>query len=292
MRKEDLFEAMSGIDNKLIERADSQKAKKPKGIFRLASAAAALIIIVAAVFLASGNVRPEVTEPQSSEAETNDVTASFAMPEKQVINGVTVKAIDSDEAPNGSYMADMAYLSEDEIINGLGRNKDGKRDFENTVVLGRITKIQNLELNFGSYGVDWKGDWIDYFAIVEIEVDEVYRGEIKPGERARVFAYFPIGNDDVWIEDGGVGEHMKEGMRGIFIFYRNTVNELGANGKTILISDLGADYCFGDALRYYFLETENGLLYADDEYGYTPFNGLHNPQTLEDVAEYVKGIIR
>jgi hypothetical protein len=97
----------------------------------------------------------------------------------------------------------------------------------------------------------------------------------------------PISADGFWAEDSEVIAQLRPGMTGIFmpIVYTRENSFLSAGGETLIQKDI-ADFGLPDGVRFAFLETDHGIVYARGE-----FPGLPDAQTLDEVAAYVRQMI-
>ena len=178
--------------------------------------------------------------------------------------------------PISKAMYDLVSLTEEEIFQGRN-GRDGA--WENVIFYGEVKKIRNIVLDFRGASLDYH---LDYQAIAEIEVREVYRGDIAPGDVISVLLPCPIGKG-VWVEDTGVISQLREGMTGIFMPIRYSETDCWEeNGVTLILRDV-AGYGLPDGERYAFLETPGGLAYA----GQWAFPSLPENAALEDVKALI-----
>lgn len=93
----------------------------------------------------------------------------------------------------------LAYLTEDELFHS----------YNTDIFSGTIKEIRNIEIDFNGHA--------DYRAFAKIEVADVIRGEIMPGEIASILLPAPINVKGLWVEDTDVISHMAIGTSGIFM---------------------------------------------------------------------------
>ncbi len=169
--------------------------------------------------------------------------------------------------PYSSMENMLIYLTEEELFT----------HFDTAIFKGTVTEIRNIQLDFN-------GDK-NYRALAKIQVEHTYRGDCTAGEIVTVLLPCPI-TDRVWVEDTEVISRLEVGMTGIFmpvIYGADSFWE--QNGATLLLRDV-ADYGFADGMRYAFLETDGGLVFARHAYP-----SMENASTLEEVEAYVIAMI-
>ena len=168
----------------------------------------------------------------------------------------------------------LVELTEEEIFFGW-------RDIgETTIVRGTVTDIRNIVVSFNGDNA--------YRALVDVAAETVLRGECQPGDVVTVMIPCPV-MDGFWVEDTGVISQVKVGMEGIFMLNRYDEESIWMqNGVTLYTIDI-AEYGLLDGERFAFLQTDSGLVYS--RWTYQEFEGFGEPQTLDDVEEYIRGVI-
>ncbi|AEV68489.1 hypothetical protein [Acetivibrio clariflavus] len=142
---------------------------------------------------------------------------------------------------------------------------------------GTVTGIQNIE-------IDFNGDK-EYRSIAEIEVEKVYRGNIKLGDNLSVLLPCPI-SINLKVEDTDIISQIKVGTTGIFMpMEYNESSIWEQKGAVLMLKDV-ADYGFADGRRYAFLETDTGLIFARDAYP-----SIEAATTLQEVENFVLKMI-
>lgn len=250
VRKEKISEAIGAIDEKfVVEAAEYQadrKAVRRRGILKWGSIAACLMLVIAAAI-------PKI----------NDLLHGIELSDAS--HGVTVKY--ASKVPEQSMTADLAYLTEDELFT----------EFDTVIFRGTVTKIDNIELDFNGFTA--------YRALAEIEISEVYRGEVESGNTVTALLTCPVGKN-IWVSETETVASMREGMNGIFMLNMYDESSLiKLNGATLALTDL-ADCGFPDGLRYAFLETEDGLIFDLNAYP-----SISDATTLDEIEEYVISMI-
>lgn len=173
-----------------------------------------------------------------------------------------------------SSSASLIELTEEEIFFGWG-------DIGETVIVrGTVTDIQNII-------VDFDGDSA-YRALIYVQAETVIRGDCQPGDVVTVLIPCPI-SDGFWVEDTGVISRVQVGMEGIFMLNRYDEESIWMqNGVTFYPIDI-AEYGLLDGERFAFLQTDDGLVYS--KWPYDNFEGFGKPQTLDEVEDYIRGVI-
>lgn len=243
MNTEFISEAIGELDAQFVGEAMDFKGRARHAWAKWAACAACLALVIGAVLFAAGRGQSQI--PLSGESV-----------------GVSARYIDA--APGVSSSASLIYLTEEELFTY----------FDTAIFRGTIKEIRNIELDFN-------GDRA-YRAIAEIEIERVYRGPCAEGETVKVLLPCPI-EQGLWVEDTEVVSAMREGMRGIFmpVIYDRENSLWEQNGAVLIQKDI-ADYGFADGVRYAFLETDKGLVFARECY-----ETIADAQTLDEVEEYI-----
>ena len=167
-------------------------------------------------------------------------------------------------APHVKTHYDLVYLTEYEIIN----------DWTTDIFYGTVEEIRNISISFN-------GD-VSYQAIAKIKVNEVLHGDVAYGDVISVLLPCPIGQW-LWIEDTGVISQLRAGMSGIFMPRKYMEDDTWEqNGAILVLSDI-TDYGLGDGERFAFLETSQGLVFADFAYPSLPKDA-----GLDDVRAFIE----
>lgn len=245
MNEKQLFKEIGFLDDDLIEEAEnSQIAKKTRIInIKWVGIGACLALFFGLSMIYFYNQKSDINLVRSS-------------------GNVRVKYIDN--APDIMMSASLTIaLTEEEILNS-----------NTSIFKGTIEEIQNIEIKISGI--------TEYRAIATIKIEKVYRGTAEVGETVTILLPCAI-NNGTWTEDTEVVSEMRVGMKGIFmpIKYDET-SVFTVKSSTLFMQDL-ADYGFLDGVRYTFLETPNGLLFAKDV-----FQSVGNATSLEEVEEYIK----
>ena len=188
-----------------------------------------------------------------------------AIPLSAASSGVTARY--GEPAFAFSSSADLAPLTEEELFT----------QFDTAVFQGTVEQVDNIVLDFNGSE--------NYRALARISVEEVYRGPCRAGDTVTVLLPCPI-LEGFWVEDTEVVSAMAPGVRGIFmpmVYDETSVRE--ENGATLALLDV-ARYGFADGSRYAFLETEEGLLYAQWAYP-----SLAGAESLDQVEAFVTDMI-
>lgn len=261
MKEERILQALNHVEDSYVaDAAPGGKKKKHPVWVGLAAAAACMVLIVAG---ALAIVRQLGLGGQGSPDHGTHKTGEILLSERS--QKVTVEY--TDHAPAVSTIADLQWFSEKELFG----------NWDTAIFLGTVQSIDNIVLDFNGEK--------DYKALMEIQVEQVYRGEMMSGETIQILLPCSFG-DNTWREDTGVISQLDVGMRGIFmpkLYGEDSICSM--NGATLYYQDLAA-YGLLDGERFAFLETEQGLVFDRSAY-----ESISDAQTLEDIQAYVLGMI-
>jgi len=179
--------------------------------------------------------------------------------------GVTIQQIENAPCPTGKN--ELIYLTEEELFT----------HFDTAIFRGTVTGIQNIRLSFNGDNV--------YRALATIHVEAVFRGNCTPGDTVSVLLPCPVSNG-VWVEDTEVISRLQEGMTGIFmpIIYRED-SCWEQNGAKLYLQEV-APYGFADGMRYAFLKTDAGVMFARHAYP-----SMENARTLDEIEAYILAML-
>lgn len=161
----------------------------------------------------------------------------------------------------------LIWLSEEEIF----------ADRDTAIFKGTVTNIQNIVIQWSDHD--------EYRAIATIRVDKLYRGDCAEGEEITVLLPCPI-MEKYKVEDTGIIAQLEIGMTGIFMPYPHREDSICGQGNATLYLKEVADYGLADGMRYAFLETDRGLVFADHA-----FETIRHARTLDQIEEYVMDMI-
>ena len=227
MKADHLFEILGDMDDTYIaEATEYPRQFIHRKRFGFGIAAAACLILAAA------GVGIWMQAPVNHEIRLSDAS-----------KGVTVKYVESPVDETNNYFindmmsSDMVMLSADEIFH----------EYDTVIFRGTVAKIQEIEIGFFMQK--------EYAAIVDLIVEEVYRGDLQSGETISV--YIPSSS---WIYCActEVMDDMQVGMEGIFMpQILDQTDVTVRNHATLLKKDL-ADYELWQ--QFLILQGEEGLL--------------------------------
>lgn len=250
MKGNELLEKLSVVDGAYIEEAEQAPVRRKRPLY--AAAACLCLLALAAVLLAGG--RRQVVP--LSEHSTATVTYGA----------------DREALQLGSH-AELEYLTEEELFAPAGLY----------AFRGVVTALQNLTLDFG---VEDGAACREYCCVADIRVDTVYQGELSEGQTIQVLLPCAVGTDGFWYEDCANISRVEVGMEGIFLPIAYTEDSyLEMNGKQLRWLDL-APCGLWDGMRYVFLQTERGLVWADG--AYVSAGKLTN---LDQAEDYVRQML-
>ena len=243
-----------------VERAEgNNKAKEGQAILRLIGAGFACLL---ALFMLSPNGSSDAAKPSgSSPLELNNLYRSSA---ELVITGSPQVDGEGTELVFSKEQADLQVLGEAELFTM----------FDTVIFEGVVSDITNIQIHFGSA--------TDQRAIVKIAVTEVLRGDLKAGSTISVLLDTPLGSTDYFVEDQNTVSLLKVGRQGIFMPVKYSEDEYQQINELRLYYSELADYHFLDGVRYVFLETPQGLVFAE-----TAYPGLSGCTTLQQVKQYI-----
>lgn len=239
-------EAMGELDDRYISEAISYRPKAKQRGWMRWAACAACLALVFAV---AGRWNAAKNQLPLSDRSAN----------------VTVRYT------NGPFFtqskSSLIYLTEEELFTR----------FDTAIFKGTVVEINNIKLDFGTSK--------DYRAIAEIEVETVYRGPCAAGDRVSVLLPCPI-MEGLWVEDTGVISQLRTGMTGIFMPVIYNEDSIWGQGAAVLALTDIADYGLADGMRYAFLETERGLVFASFAY-----ESIARATRLDEVEAYILTMI-
>ena len=186
--------------------------------------------------------------------------SDFELPNS--VGNVSVKYI--NKTPSVLISSSLVWrLTEEELFH----------KYNTDIFMGQIEDIRNIKIDFNGP--------IEYRAIAEIRIDKIFRGNGIVGETVSVLLPCSV-DTNVLVEDTKVVSSMRVGMTGIFmpIEYDET-SYREENGAKIYWRDI-ANYGFLDGERYAFLNSDNGLIFAEDAY-----QSITSAISLEEIEEFV-----
>lgn len=179
---------------------------------------------------------------------------------------ISVKYI--DKVPNIYTSSDLIWLSEDEIFN----------KYNTSIFQGEVIDIKNIKIKMGIGSKEYR-------AIATIKILENYRGNQSVGEHIKILLPCPI-KDKFRVEDTEVVSAMNVGTIGIFMPIKYDKSHIyKENNATLYLIDI-SEYGFLDGERFAFIETENGVVYAD-----WAFENISKNSSLVDIKKYILDMI-
>ncbi len=247
MNSKKFSEAMGEIGDKYIGEAISyQKKNKNQSWVKWASIAACFAVVI--------------------------VGAYSLFPKGDILfkgENLTVKLVDFSQENVPSTGNSLVYLTEEEIFN----------NYNTAIIKGTVNDIENIE-------IDFDGD-VAYRSIATISIQEIYRGDLQAGEEIKILLPLPIDVEGFAMAGVDVIPQIRVGMTGVFmplILDDETAmwqqNDVWFDKREIV------DYGLLDGERFAFLETENGLVFAE-----WAFESIRNAKNLDDIEEYILTMI-
>ena len=270
MTREELFRAVGEVREDQI--AEAEHLKKQKHPWRRYGAlAACLAVVLAGAFgfnqwLHTGRDLPAM-ETAEDTAGTGDAPAA---PQYSV--GVEVGEIDGSGWSWGglfnggaSLDASLVWLDPEEIF---------ARD---TVIFrGVVRGLRYFEV-----------DPAGYYTVASVEVMDCLRGDLAAGDTYNVLYWGAPGRATTSIS--GDLEHLAVGSEAIFMPYRATEETGWRSGDTFFCYADLAELYFDEGIRFLFLDTGDGVSYAEEVYDIPAADG--EAVTLDDVAAYLRSLL-
>jgi len=260
MNNSKIIRAIGGVDDDLIERAATKISVAQKNNIAWLKWA---IPVAACLILTVSIIIPLFNKNENIDKDFNLVLST----------GVTVSYIENPPDVFGNYS--LVELTEKELFSDwLGA--------ERVIFEGVIKKVDNIELSL-SPGSLW------YMAIAQIEVDVVYKGNIKQGEIITVLLQSPVGRSDVCVSDSRVSSQMTEGTRGIFMPTRYDESSVMSDGnENVIYWQEIADFGIGDGERHAFLDKPDGVVFARWAYqSIQDFEAIEGAPKMDEIRQYV-----
>lgn len=247
MSEKELLQALSAIDDDLITEAEQLPGKRRHSLRWMAAAVCAVITVCIGIGMYCGQ-----NDTIALERSEGDVSV-------QIVS----------ELPKADSADCLAYLTEDELIT----------DSQTDIFRGTIVNIQNVVVSCGESE--------SYHAIVEIEVGQVYRtfGNCTAGDMVSVLTN-PIHMDGIGVSASDTIEQAQIGMNCIFMANLLDSSDMKRHGESTLYWTDIAEYRMPDAIRYAFLETENGVIFDRDSYP-----SFCDADTLDEIMQGIEKLI-
>ena len=270
MTREELFRAVGEVrEDQIAEAEHLHKRKHPWR--RYGTLAACLAVVLAGAFgfnqwLHTGRDLPAM-ETAEDTAGTEDAPAA---PQYSV--GVEVGEIDGSGWSwgglfNGGASSDasLVWLDPEEIF---------ARD---TVIFrGVVRGLRYFEV-----------DPAGYYTVASVEVTDCLRGDLAAGDTYNVLYWGAPGRATTSIS--GDLEHLAVGSEAIFMPYRATEETGWRSGDTFFCYADLAELYFDEGIRFLFLDTGDGVSYAEEVYDIPAADG--EAVTLDDVAAYLRSLL-
>ncbi len=148
---------------------------------------------------------------------------------------------------------------------------------ETTIVRGRVSGIENIELSFNGQR--------EYRAIATVAVDESIQGDVQSGDSIRILLPCPI-TGDVRMSATAVTAAMRTGMEGIFMPCAYDADAYWEqNGATLYLAEV-APYGLWDGLRWVFLAGDDGLIFERGVY-----EAVADAGSLDEIEAFIRAQI-
>ena len=254
MSRDEIIDSLGRIDEDMIRGVEGLRQKRMRsGWVRWYAVAACLCLMIgmAVLFQQFSNtpVGSNTADPQLGEIVLSDKTTA------KVSYGCNEWGIAEEQ---------LVALTEEEMF---GREKM-------YVFRGKVSGMTKVT-------IDFNGDTMSR-CIAIIVIDEVYKGNLEPGDQITMLIPCPIDEYNIWVEDTGIIAQLESGMEGIFmpwVYDENSFIEM--NGDILMLRDLAA--CgLADGTRWAFLNTDRGLVF--EKWAYP---GAWDAADLDDIETYV-----
>ena len=174
-----------------------------------------------------------------------------------------------------SYVANPAHIATKACLAELALEEVFSS--ETTIIRGTVNYIDNIEIDFNGEK--------SYRAIAGIYVDKVLQGEVNEGDLVRILLPCAI-TGSVNQSATEIIAQLKPGMEGIFLpkaYAEDSIWE--QNGVTLCVRDI-APYGLWDGMRWVFLDTDHGLIFAKFFY-----EDIAAAGTLDQIETYIREML-
>jgi hypothetical protein len=250
LNRETLFKSIGMLDEDILERSEKKIMRNSGRIIITLGTIAACLALIFTLAL------PSIHKP----LENASMPAAFQ-------SGIA-KYIDSPPSDLPFTKADLIWLSQEDIFN----------KWNTAIFSGTVTKLNNIVISF-------KSDK-SYRAIAEVKVDKIYRGAIDKGDTVSVLLPCPIGGG-IMMTGTEIISQLTVGTYGIFMPIEYDASAYWEqNGYTLKLQDV-APYGLADGMRFSFIESKDGIVFARDMYP-----AISEAKTLEEIENYILGMIK
>lgn len=194
---------------------------------------------------------------------SDPVAEAFSLRQEKSV-GIKVKT--DRHPPLSQNEACLAWFSEEELF----------ESWDTAIFRGTVEEIENIAIFF-------RGEEV-HRALIRIVVESVFRGSVKPGDTVCVLSDCPLSAN---LSGEELISRIAIGTRGVFM--PNTYSDTDTwsqNGATLYLREL-ADYGFPDCMRWFFLETEDGILY--DRESFPSLDAGSSPDALDS---YIRKMVK
>ena len=246
MKGNEFLDKMELIDPAYVEAADRKPARRKNAWIKWVAAAACLCLFVGSIAVVQhlSKSKPDLS------GLPNKTTA-------KVLYGY-------DESIASSSKDSLVWLSEEEMFS--------REDMY--IFRGKISEMTNVIIDFNGTKVAR--------CIATVVINEVYKGNVLAGQQIKMLLPCAIKDGRGNMKDSRVLERLICGMEGIFMPYiYDETSYMERNGAVLMLQELAA--CgIGDGMRWVFLSTDKGLVFADFAYP-----GAKDAVDLDDIEDYI-----
>ena len=253
MRGNEFLDKMELVSSQYVEAAD--KKPKKKNVWVKWGAMAACLCIIAGVCAIFANFGGKQTDPLLGEIKlSQDTTAKVSYGVKK---------------GTGLIAACLVDFTEEEMF---AREKM-------YVFRGTVSGLSNIT-------IDFNGDK-EARCIAVIDVERVYKGDIKEGEQIKMLLPCAVGEDTAKATATDIAVQFEVGMEGIFMpWVYDEESYWEQNGAKLMMEDL-APCGLADGERWVFLSTEKGLVF-----GRWAYPGAKDATNLDEIEAYVIDMLK
>ena len=274
MTREELFRAVGEVrEDQVAEAEQMKKQKHPRR--RYGVLAACLAVVLAGAFgfnrwLHTGRDLPAVGVEESADAgeglDGSGGSAADGPMAPQYSVGVEIGEIDGGARFDESVASDSSlssWLDPEEIL-----------ALDTVIFRGTVTGMRYYEVSVGGLRED--------YTVTSVEVSDCLRGDLAAGDTYNV-AY--RGGPGATTSISGDLEHLEVGSEAIFMPYVATPDTgWYRDDSYFCYADL-AELYFDEGRRFLFLDTGDGVSYAEEVYDIPAADG--ETVTLDDVTAYL-----
>lgn len=282
MTREELFRAVGEVrEHQIAEAAEKPKRAAPRWR-RYGALAACLAVVLAGAFgfrqwLHTGHILPifyAVGESTGAGDSGLDGEGGDAAAVPQYSVGAEIGEIDGS-GWGGLLNGDMAssesclvWLDLEEIL-----------AMDTAIFRGTVTGLRYFEVTVDGSTL--------YYTVASVEVSDCLRGDLAAGDTYNVLYTGAPGRMTTSVS--GDLENLEEGSEAVFMPYVATPDTGWRGGEDYFCYADLAELYFDEGIRFLFLDTGEGVSYAEEVYHIPASDG--ETVTLDDVTAWLRGLL-